>query len=72
MIRLNHSVFSSYHHEHSPAPCQIWKFQSLGHASFSPPSPRRILILLGLQPEILVLVVSEAGIWTVLTDCDQR
>ena len=31
------------------------------HASPSPSSPRRILILLGLLPEVLVLVVGEAG-----------
>ena len=41
------------------------------HASPSPSSPRRILILLGLLPEILVLIVSEAGLWTIPTDSDQ-
>ena len=37
-------------------------FSLSGHASFSKPSPRRILVLLNLQPEVLVLVVSEAGL----------
>lgn len=47
-------------------------FSLQSHASFRLSSPRRILILLSLQPELLVLIVSEAELWTFPTDCDQR
>ena len=60
---MNRSVLLFYHHEHSPRQIQVLSLQN--HASISASSPRRILILLGLQPEVLVLVVSEARLWKI-------